>query len=464
MKDAGAYIWSMLGRFGPQFIYMATTMVLARFLTPDDFGTLGVLAVFIAVANVLLDSGLGGSLIKENNISEIDKSTIFVFNFVMSIILYLGLCLLAPMLESVYVIEGLRYVVYCIGVVFIINSIGLVPKTILMKELKFKRQAFIAFIGMASASLAAIISAYFDAGVYALVAFQFTNALVSSVLLLCGSNFKISFKFSLDSLKRLLPFGVYTTLANVVDTVYENIITIGVGKFASVKDAGYLYQSKNLEEAGSRTLVTAFQSVAFPALTKLKDNVSQFIEESRTVFTIIPLMVTPVFVGLGVFSKEVISLLFGNNWLPSASYLSMFMIAAFFFLLENINRTFIKAYNRPKTLLLYTFYKRIVGIAILVAAICVSVKFIVNAYVISCAVGYLFNCVAVKRMVSYNYSTQFADFLKISVPNILLLLGLLFVNEYIDSLIALISIVFVLYVVYYAVILKHYGLTTFFKR
>lgn len=459
MRDKGAYLWSMIGRFGPQFIYMVTTMVLARFLTPDDFGTLGVLTVFIAVANVLLDSGLGGSLIKEKIISETDKSTIFVFNLVMSFTLYLGLCIAAPLLEKIYEIEGLRNVVYCIGIVFVVNSVGLVPKTILMKEMKFKRQAFIAFIGMASASLIAITLACLNAGVYALVAFQITNAFVSSVLYLHGSNFKISFIFSIDSLKRLLPFGIYTTLANVVDTIYENIITISVGKFASVKDAGYLFQSKNLEEAGSRTLVTAFQAVAFPALTKLKEDQSQFIEESRTVFQIIPLMVTPVLVCLGVFSTSVITILFGVNWLPSAGYLSMFMIAAFFFLLENINRTFIKAYNRPKTLLLYTFYKRFVGVSILLAAICVSVRYIVLAYVVSCAVGYLFNCVAVERIISYKYSAQFTDFLTVSVPNLLLLVSLLLVKEYIHNIVLIIMLIIVLYAAYYAIISKRYGIT-----
>ncbi|MFW5531972.1 MAG: oligosaccharide flippase family protein, partial [Segatella copri] len=159
MNNSKAYFWGILSRFAPQGIYLITTMILARFLTPDDFGMIGVLSVIFLVANILLDSGLGGSLIQEKEIKDIDCSTISIFNISIASIIYVILFLFSSRLESFFAIEGLAGIVKTISLVFPITAFGIVPSTILKRELKFKQIFISTLIGVILASMISIFAA-----------------------------------------------------------------------------------------------------------------------------------------------------------------------------------------------------------------------------------------------------------------------------------------------------------------
>ena len=276
MQNKKAYLWGLLSRFAPQAIYFSTTLILVRFVTPDAFGTIGVLSVIFTVANILLDSGLGGSLIKEKVISDIDCSSIGLFNIVVSLTIYLTLFSTSTYIQDYFNIEGLANVVKIISIVFPITAIGIVPLTLLKRSLQFDKIFISSIYSVTLASIVAIIIAVLDGDVYALVAYQIIVNLVNVVLSFVFSKYKISIKFSYSSLKRLIPFGFFTSVVSIVDTIYENIMTMLTGKFLNVQSAGYLYQAKRLEEATSTSAAMAVGIVAFPILTKLKDDLCVF--------------------------------------------------------------------------------------------------------------------------------------------------------------------------------------------
>ena len=220
MQNKSAYLWGLIGKFGPQALYLITTMILARFLTAEDFGMIGVLSIIFIVATVLLDSGLGGSLIKEKEISAIDLSSITCFNVAVSSLIYISLYFSAGWIEGVYETPGLGNVVKVLGLVFPITAFGIVPKSLLQRNIKFKTICWNYMLGVATGCISSIIIAVKSGGVYALVAYQLVTNLVNVLANIFCSQYFPRFGFSMESLKRLLPFGVFTSVISIIDTIY----------------------------------------------------------------------------------------------------------------------------------------------------------------------------------------------------------------------------------------------------
>lgn len=402
MQNKTAYIWGLLSRFAPQGIYLVTTMILARFLTPDDFGTIGVLSIIFVVANVLLDAGLGGSLIKEKYITNIDCSSISVFNMLVSLVIYVTLFLCSNNLERYFGIEGLSTIICTISLVFPFSAFGIVPKSLLNRELRFKAAFINSLIGVIAGSVISIIIAFVDGGIYALVAYQVVTIAVTSIANYISSRYKFSFLFSLKSLKRLLPFGVLTTIISVIDTIYENMITTLTGKYLNVQQAGYLYQAKRIEETMTSSLATTINVVSFPVLTRMKEERDRFVIEADSTFKTIICLTLPLLFLAASFAEEIITLLFGSQWIDSAPYFELLIFAGVFIIMESLIRNFIKSLCEVNKLLIVTLCKRMLGITLLFAVLCISSELMIYMYIFTSFIGFLANLVLYNKLINRN--------------------------------------------------------------
>lgn len=230
MQNKSAYIWNFGGRIVPQVIFLLTNIILAHYLSPSDFGQIGVLAIFISISSTLTEAGFGGSIIKEEKVLPIDLSTVFIYNLVVSLLLYSILFISSTWLESYFKIEGLANVSRVLGLVFVISAWSLIPKTILIKNLCFKQIAIVGVIGVIIASGISIICASKGFGVYALVAYQLTYVICEVICFEIITKYNLSFKFSVNSFKKLFSFGFFTTLCNIIDAAYSNLMTAFFGK------------------------------------------------------------------------------------------------------------------------------------------------------------------------------------------------------------------------------------------
>lgn len=402
MRNKTAYFWGLLSRFAPQIIYLGTTMVLARFLSPDDFGQIGVLSIIFVVANVLLDAGLGGSLIKEERITDIDCSSISMFNLAVSIIIYLSLFFTAGLLESYFAIDGLSYVIRTISLVFPFSALGIVPKALLNRNLQFRTAFFNSLIGVIGGSICSIIIAVMKGGVYALVAYQVVNVAITAIANWVSSHYHLSIQFSFDSLKRLLPFGIITTIISTIDTIYENLITTLTGKYLNVQQAGYLYQAKRIEETMTSSLATAINTVSFPLLTRIKDDRNIFKEEAASTYKTIICITAPVLFCVASFAEPIIRLLFGEQWIEASDYLVLLIFAGVFIIMESLLRNFIKSLCEVKQLLYVTFAKRFIGIVILIGALSISPDYMIYAYIFTSFLGFLANLVLYCKLIDFS--------------------------------------------------------------
>lgn len=464
MQNKKAYLWGLLSRFAPQAIYLLTTLVLARFVSPNAFGTIGILAVIFMVANILLDSGLGGSLIKEKNITELDCSTIGVFNIVVSLLIYIVLFFLSGFIQNYFNIDGLSIIVKVICFVFPITAFGIVPLSLLKRNLQFNKIFISSISGVIVASIGSIIIAVNGGDVYALVAYQILVNLVNVVMNFIFSKYKFSLKFSSASLKRLIPFGFFTSVVTIVDALYENIMTLLTGKFLNVQTAGYLYQAKRLEETSSSSAAMAVGIVAFPILTKLKDDLELFRIECSKTFDTITLLVNPLLIVVSIFSTEIIILLFGKQWLLSAPYLKILMLCGVFILAEQLMSSFVKSLGRVRSLMYVTLIKRFIGLAILLLTLVADARLLIYSYLLTTIIGCMINIKLYSSLTKKHFITTFKHFLGNIIPSFVIFYICEIIFSYFPLLLPTrIIITLILLFYYYMIYLRFRGINVFIE-
>ena len=433
MQNKSAYIWSLVGRVVPQAIYLGTTMVLARFLSASDFGILGILSVFLMVANTLLDAGFGGSLVNEEDLTKDDCSTVFTFSVGMSCLLYLFMFFAAPFIESFYTVKGLTAIIRILCLIFPIQAFALVPSSLWVKQLRFRRLTIIRIVAITCASVLSIIYAYFKRDVYSLVIYQLCQAFVITVCVNLNSTYKFQFLFKKESFSRLFSFGLFTTLANIVDTIYENLLAMIFGKAVSVQEAGYLSQAKRIEEISTQTVTQTINTTSFPILTKKKYNLLEFSNEASSIFSFSVLMITPLMLVLSLFSEPIIVLLFGNEWSNAAPYLSLLSVAGVFIIMETLNRTFIKSLGEVTELFRVTLIKRAIGIGILIACLLIDVKFILYGYILSSVIAYLINQRVYTKIIRIPFFRSVYETLFLLIPSLVFFVVIVIVLSVIET-------------------------------
>ena len=455
MNHKKDYAWGLLGKFVPEGIYLVTTMVLARMLTPDDFGVIGVISIIFTVANTLTDAGLGGSLIKEKNLSNIDCSSIFYFNTVVSVILYIIIFFSANLIETYYNVDGLANVIRAISLTFVFNSFAMVPKSLLAKDIQFKKLFKISLYSVCVASVASILLAFLGAKVYAIVGYRLILTLVTAIGAISYSKFHLSFRFSIDSLKRLLPFGIFTTLSSVVDSIYENLLAAIFGKTSGMGNTGYFYQAKKTIDALQITITSTIGQVAFPVLSRINGNAEAFEKETISLLRFVVLLFTPILIFASVFSKEIVVLMYGSQWAESGIYLKLLIYAAIFMVMENLNRTFIKSLGKGQPILYVSLIKRSIGILVIFVTFYFYSAYLVHAYIASAFLGFVINQLAY----SYLSRTSFIRSFKLAClyifPNFIILTILNIIDSYNLELFLKITIDTGILVIYYLGLCKY---------
>ena len=263
--------WNSINSIAKYGLVFIGTIVLARILTPEDYGLIGIMTVFITVAEVLIDSGLGGAIIKKKQVSEIDYSTLTVYNGVTSIIIYVIFYFSAPFISKFYDKPILEDLLRLYSIVILIFSITIVPRVRLIKQLQFKTLSIISLVAGICGLITAICLALMGFGVISLIWQYIINALVTSILLWTISKYKIKLKFSYQSFKEQFAFGMSTTLANSLKAISDNIYANVIGKISTITQTGYYSQSLRLANVPTNFLFNLIDSTFFPIFSQQTD-------------------------------------------------------------------------------------------------------------------------------------------------------------------------------------------------
>lgn len=343
-------IWSAVQRFGTMAISFIANMILARLLTPDDFGTVGMLLFFVAIANTFIDSGFGSALIQKKDPSASDYSTVFIINLISSVILYVILFLVAPLIALFYKIPILCSILRVEGLVLLINAMTIVHQTILRKKFQFKKLSIANLIGTFVGTIIGICFAYYGYGVWSLVYRLLSISLVTTVLLWVLNDWIPSFKFSFASFKELFGFGGFILLSSIITTIGNNIQTLIIGKLFQPSSLGHYTQAKQLRDVSSMSISAIVSQVIYTNFSEIQNDIDRLGRHLLLSVSIMSFIVTPLMGLFILISEPLIILLYSDTWLQAIPYFKILCIGGVFLSLQDVNYYLIAAVGKSKVI------------------------------------------------------------------------------------------------------------------
>ena len=360
-------IWASFQRFGTMIISFVTNIVLARLLTPDDFGTIGMLLLFLAIANTFVDSGFGSALIQKKDANQTDFSTVFFINLELSVVVYAILFWGAPLVARFYDVDILRPLLRAQGLVLILHAFSIIQTAILRKKMDFRKLSICNLVGNIVGSIVGIGAALMDYGVWSLVIRTLVVGLVTSLLLWIISKWKPLLIFSKQSFKELFGFGGFMLLSSLLSTFANNVQTLIIGKMFQQGTLGHYTQARQLRNIASDSISSVITQVLYPDFSNNQNDNNTL--SSRLNFSILTIsfLTVAIMAICIVTAKPLILLLYGEKWLDCVPYFQLLCVGGCFVSLQDVNINLIAAKGKSKTLFLCNLCKIIVFCLLMVA-------------------------------------------------------------------------------------------------
>lgn len=356
-------IWSGIERFSAQGIAFIVMIFMARLLTPADYGLVGMLTVFIAICQALVDGGFSQALIHKQDRSEIDNSTVFYFNILASIILYFILFFLAPLIAVFYNESMLIPLTRIISLSIIINSFAVVQRALLSINLNFKIQAQASIIASIISGIIGIITAYLNKGVWSIVIYQLCNFTINTLLLWIFSKWRPILQYSKESFNTLFKYGSKLAITSILSSIYDNLFLIVIGKIYRPIELGYYTRAFQFAYLPSANISQITQRVIFPVLCQSQNNDLELIKRFKPLLSTISFIVFPLMFGLIGVSHSIIPAFLGEQWKNAAPILQVLCLSLMWYPLQYLNISLLQAKGRTDLVLKIDFIKKIIGIS-----------------------------------------------------------------------------------------------------
>ena len=392
-KAAKGVFWSTAERFSVQGVQFLIMIVMARLLTPHDYGIIGMLAIFLAVSQSLIDSGFFFSFIRKQGRTEIDNNTVFYFNIVVSAFLYVILYISAPFVADFYGTPLLCPVmrVVCLGIIF--NSLAVVQRALLTIKIDFKTQAKAALTAAIASGVIGIAMAYHGFGVWSLVTQQLLNLGINTGLLWLLSKWRPRLVYSWQSFHELFAFGSKLLASGLLDTIYRNIYSIVIGKLFSASTLGHYTRAHQFSEFPSSNLTGIIQRVTYPVLCEIQDDNERLSNIYRRFLKLSAFVIFPLMVGLSSVAQPFVDIILGRQWNFCGQLLQIICFSMMWYPIHSINLNLLQVKGRSDLFLRLEIIKKILGVSVL----CVTAPF---GLVVMCY-GQIFNSLVALAINTY---------------------------------------------------------------
>lgn len=362
-------LWSGIQNIANQGIHFIITVIIARLLTPEDYGLVAMLAIFYALAQAFIDSGLSGALIQKKNCTEKDYNSVFIFAVVVSSVLYAILFLCAPLIAKIYnndlLITLSRVYLTCL----VINAIGIVPMTIMHKELQFKQFAYITTAINIFAGAVAIAAAYCGLAYWALVFQILITSVLSTIAYYVRTRWKPTFQFSIESFKSMISYGFPVMLTSIVHAIYNNIYSLVIGAKYESRELGLYNRAYSFSCLVPTTFSNFTMRAMFPVLARIQDNLDELRVKVLEMLHLSLYVVVPVNVYLIFNSADVIKIVLGDKWLELVPYLSILCISCVSYVYTNLHMTTFKTIGKTKNLFISETVRKVLGLLTVVVTV-----------------------------------------------------------------------------------------------
>jgi teichuronic acid exporter len=408
-KTISGLSWSLADNVSNYSIQFIVGIILARLLTPKEYGLIGMITIFIAVSQSLIDSGFSQALIRKNPCKQEDFCTVFFFNFLIGVFFYLGLFFSADLISRFFNEPKLFLLIRVLGINLLINSLGLIQRTILIKNINFKLQTKISVISSILSGVTSILMAYRGWGVWSLVCKTTVQNTCTVFLLWAWNRWRPSLLWSLRSFRELFGFGSKLLISGLIDTVYRNIYYMVIGKYFSAAELGYYTRAEQFKNIPSQNVIYIIQRVSYPVLSsiqgddqKLKSGYRKLIKNSMLI-SFLSLM------GMAAISKSLILALIGAKWVPSVPYLQLLCLAAMLYPLHALNLNILNVKGRSDLYLTLEIIKKVIAVPTILLGVFCGIKIMIVGMVFNSVVSCYLNGHWSGKLIGYPMKEQVLD-------------------------------------------------------
>lgn len=403
--------WSFADNIANSGITFLVGLVLANILSPEEYGIMAIVTIFIAVSNSIVDSGFSNALIRKTDIRSVDYNTVFYFNLVVSIFLYLVLYVSAPAISVFFKEPILVDVMRVIGWILIINAFAIIPRTIFVRTINFKVQTKVSLIASVSSGIVGIGMAVTGWGVWSLVGQQLSRQLLNTVFLWIFCHWRPLREFSTQSFKELFGFGSKLLVSGLIETIYKEIYSFVIGGFYSAADLGQYTRASQFNSIFSSNLTSVVQRVSYPVLSSIQNEPDRLLSAYRRVIKTTMLITFACMLGLAAVAKPLIVILIGEKWLPAVSFLQIICFSGMLYPLHAINLNILQVKGRSDLFLKLEIIKKMIAVLPITLGIFFGIEFMLCGSVFTSFIAFFLNSYYSADLIGYPTLRQIRDVL-----------------------------------------------------
>jgi len=408
-KISAGVLWNLAGLFMKNGASTVFTLFLAKLLAPESFGLIAMITIVFQVATVIVQSGLGQSLIRSESVSQTDLNTVFYTNMVMAGLVYTVIFFTAPFVAAFYEQSELNDLLRITGLVVFFNAAKMIQIAVLVRAMNFRSQMKANTIGVFVSGVLAVAVAYMGLGVWSLVLQITANAAVSALILWGGSYWRPSWSFSFQSFRHHFGFGVNLLFEGFLEVVFQNSYVLVIGRFFNAELAGLYYFARKISDLIGQQFTGAVQQATYPALATLKNENENLKAKYREVIQVTMSVISPLMLLTAALSAPAVQLLFGEKWLGAVPYIQILSWVAILYPLHALNVNALKVKDRSDLVLKVGVLKKSLNFAILFASIPYGVLGIVAGQALSSTIALLPNTYFCSRLINYGFLEQIKD-------------------------------------------------------
>lgn len=402
-------VWTFAQQFGSQIISFAVSLILARILLPSDFGTIAMFSVLMGIGGVLINSGLTNSLIRTQEIDDSDLSTVFYFNLVSSIVVYLLIVLTAPWVSIFFKIPELKNIIRVYAIILPIGAFSAIQATLLTKKMDFKTQLKIQLPSLIIGGILGVVFALIGFGVWSLVYMSITQTLISSIQFWFYSSWRPKKIFDKKKFKFHFNFGYKLALSGLLDILFQNIYTIVIGKIFNATQLGFYNKANSLQQLPVKSITGPLNRVTYPLFAKIHNDNARLKNVYRKLMKMVIFIITPLLTIMGVLAEPLIRFLFTEKWLPSVPYFQIVCIVGILYPIHAYNLNILQVKGRSDLFLKLEIIKKILVVVAVVATFKLGIIAMLWGRVVTSIVSLMINCHYSGKYLNYSLWKQLAD-------------------------------------------------------
>ena len=413
-------IWRFMERCGAQLVSFAVTVVLARLIEPEVFGLVATVTIVTSILMVFADSGMGNALIQKKDPDDLDFSSVFYFNIVFCLLLYIALYFTSPMLAKLYKEPSLTPILRVLGLTVVVAGVKNVQQAYVSKTLQFKRFFFATLGGTLLSGAVGIAMALMGYGIWALVAKELVNVTVNTAILWLTVGWKPKFMFSLKRLGALLSFGWKLLVSALLDTVYNKLRQIIIGIKYTSADLAFYERGNSLPNLVVENINSSIDSVLLPVLSDEQDSKEQVRRMTRRAIKVSSYIMMPMMIGLAVCAEPLVRLLLTEKWLPCVPYLRVFALTYAFYPVHTANLNAIKAMGRSDLFLILEIIKKALGLVLLVMTVKLGAYAMAVSLFVMTLICQFINAWPNRKLLDYPFISQLRDLMPALLLSVLM--------------------------------------------